>query len=297
MPTAVALPPLLDPGRLDPGSVLRAAIAVWILFVLVRSGRNAWARRDLLVLVWARLRPAVWLRAGALAVVVLVVATALLELVPVLRHGLGSLVSFQGNAVFTPLEQAAEALGPAPATGPDWAVIALATGFLGLLAALLPWLAFLEEEAFRAGSEVLDLRRQATSALRFGLVHLVMLVPLGAALAIAIAGFAYGRVYRRQFLVAEPSDVPPVVLDNYRPTRRARRARSERLLHDARVRRDQGLEPRSPVLAAGEHVRAEDELRRRQAAGVLEATVLHTAFNTLVVALVWGGIVVAAATR
>jgi hypothetical protein len=37
------------------------------------------------------------------------------------------------------------------------------------------------------------------AALRFGLAHLIMLVPLSAALAIAVAGFAYGQIYRRAY--------------------------------------------------------------------------------------------------
>lgn len=291
------MPSTLDPGQFDVGGLLRTAIAVWIAFVLYRSARNAWSRRDLLVLIWSRLRPGVWVRAAALFAVVIVVATALLEFVPPLRHGLGSLVAFQGNAVFTPLEQAAEALGPAPAVGPDWPLIALATGFLGLLGLLLPWLAFVEEESFRAGTEGLGLRGQVLSALRFGLVHLVMLVPLAAALAIGVAGFAYGRVYRRRFHADDAGAVPIVALQAYRPTGRARRAAAHHLLQEARRRQAAQDPPASIGVAAGEHVRAEDDVRRRQVGGVLEAAVLHTAFNTLVVVLVWAAIVVPSATR
>ncbi len=264
------------------GDLLRLAISAWILVVLVRSARNAWARRDLLVLVWRGLRPSVVARAAGLLVVVVLVATLLLELVPPLRYGLGTLVDFDGNAVFTPLEEAAGALGPPPELGPDWPLIALATGFLGFLLLLLPWLAFVEEEVFRAGTELLDRRGQALAALRFGLVHLVMLVPVGAALAIAVAGWVYGRVYRREALREELADPPAPAMRAYRPTRRAREAEVAR----------RGLVPEGTAAAVLEHT-----IERRQVAGVLAAATLHTAFNSLVLLLVWTAIVVPAATR
>jgi hypothetical protein len=71
--------------------------------------------------------------------------------------------------------------------------------FLALLFALFPWLAYVEELTFRQGLELATPAREAWAALRFGLAHLFMLVPLAAALAIAVAGFAYGRVYRSAY--------------------------------------------------------------------------------------------------
>lgn len=264
--------------------VLRLLITLWIVVVLVRSARNAWARRDLVVLVW---RGITWRAMGqALALLVATLATASVLLrVGLLQHGLGDLVNFSGNAVFTPLEQAAGALGPAPEVGADWALIALATVFLGTLLALLPWLAFIEEEVFRAGTETADLRGQIVSALRFGLVHLVMLVPLAAALAISVAGFGYGRIYRHHVREADPLATPLPAVLAFRPTRRSQRA--------ADGARREAAAPGG--VATVELLGVDRTMEHRQVAGVLASASVHTAFNAIVLVLVWLAIIVPAA--
>lgn len=258
-------------------TVVRVGVALAVLLLLTRAAVGAWHQRALAGAVWRRIR----LRhvGGSLVLLVAVgsLATLLLAAVPPARLGLGSLVGFSGNAVFAPLEAAVGATAP-PAAGPDWVLATAATLFLGALVLLLPWLAFVEEEVFRAGLEDADVRGELWAALRFGLAHLVMLIPLGAALAIAVAGFAYGRVYRRAYWSGPDGDLPVDVLRAYRPGRRARRAargfREGQVVRGARV-------PGMLVVLPDEHP------ERRQAAAVLRSAVWHTAFNTLVVALLW----------
>ncbi len=263
--------------------LLRLAVAAWVVLVLVRSARNALDRRDLIALVWRGVTARAYARAFGLLLLTMLAATVLLEAVPPLRFGLGTLVAFDGNAVFTPLEEAAGAMGPAPALGPDWPLIALTTLFLGFLGALLPWLAFVEEEIFRAGLETEKLAGEVWWALRFGLAHLVMLVPVGAALAIAVAGFGYGRVYRRGVRDAAAADlVPAAALAAFRPTRRSRRA--------ADLARP--VTPENAILAT-----IDQTAERRQAAGVLAAASVHTAFNATVLTIVWLAIVIPALNR
>ncbi|MTV25431.1 hypothetical protein FTX61_08425 [Nitriliruptoraceae bacterium ZYF776] len=236
----------------------RSLVALAVLVLLGRAGRVAWHHRALSVALW---RAIGWREAtGALALFAVVAGTATLLLaeVPVLSLGLGELVGTSGNAVFVPLE-AGLAYAPLPATGPDWPLLVGATVFLGLLLLLLPWLAYVEEELFRAGYEAAPWPRIVLASLLFGLVHLVVLVPLGAALAIGLAGFVYAVVYRRAATAPETA-VPAVAVAAYRPTRRAR-------------------------AAAGAP-------RAAQAAGVFRAAVWHTAFNTTVVLAVWLTIVV-----
>lgn len=262
------------------GGPLRLVVAVAVLLLLLRAAVGAWRHRDLAIAVW---RGVTWRHAvGALALLALVgtVGTLLLAAAP-LQTGLGELVGSVGNAVFTPLEEAASRAGPAPPAGPDWLVIGLATVFLAFLTALLPWLAFVEEEIFRAGLEEATVGGELRSALAFGLVHMVMLVPLGAALAIAIAGFAYGRIYRRAHAPGE-GVAPPPVAGLFRQTRRARRAAARARLRAAREALDGGEAVAVLTSPAPE---------QRQAAGVYASTVWHTTFNTLVVALLWVAIV------
>lgn len=263
-------------GALYPAHVtttlLRLFITGWIVVLLARSARTAWDQRLLVREIWQRITLRHVLGSALLLAVVLTVAATLLTALPWLGHGLGSLVGFHGNAVFVPLEEAVAHSGPVPTSGPDWMVIGLATVFLALLAALLPWLAFVEEEIFRAGLERAELGEQIRSAVWFGLVHLVMLVPLAAALAIAVAGFAYGRVYRRAFTRSRGQEVPPSVVRAYRPTKRATAAAAAHASSAMDVQ----------VAGRPEH---------RQAAATLASAVWHTTFNTLVIALVWVSVV------
>lgn len=263
-------------------SVLRLAIAAWILVLLVRAGRAAWHHRALIRLVWSRIRLRHVAGSLALLVVVATVALGLIAALPWLGYGLGSLVGLDGNAVFSPLEEAVARTDAPAAGGPDWWLAGLTTLFLGYLVVLLPWLAFVEEEIFRAGLEDATTGREALAALRFGLVHLVMLVPLGAALAIGVAGYAYSRLYRRAHRRAEGLRVPPPVARAFRPTRRSRAA-ADRARETAAPRVEPalvGVVDRTP--------------ERRQAEAVLASTIWHATFNTLVVVLVWAGILVEA---
>ncbi len=110
----------------------------------------------------------------------------------------------------------------------------------------------MEERTFREGLEDAGPLREAWTALRFGLIHLVMLIPIAAALAIAVAGFIYGRIYRRRHRKAA--------------------ARTEE------VEGPFGF----PVTVAPSPARVRGE-------AVLEATVWHTTFNSLIVVLVYLG--------
>lgn len=263
-------------------TAFRLLIVAWVLFLLVRAARGAWAQRALTVTVWRAIRLRHVAGAFGLLLLVVTVAVTLMWLVPVSQYGLGDLFGFTGNAVFAPLEEAVARSGPAPATGPDWVLIAMTSVFLVPLAVMLPWLAFVEEEVFRAGLEDANLPTQLRAALVFGLAHLIMLVPVAAALAVGAAGFVYGRVYRRAHATATGAAVPPEVTAAYRATRRsaaaADRARTE-------------TEPAAEVM-----VITDRRPERRQAEAVLASTVWHATFNTMVVVLVWVSIVAGALT-
>lgn len=266
-------------------SLLRLLITGWILVMLVRAARAAWRQRDLLVTVWRSIRPRHVAGAVGLLAVVATIATVLIGSVPGMAVGLGDLIGFTGNAVFVPLEEAAARAGPVPDGGTDLVVIGLATVFLGGLAALLPWLAFVEEEVFRAGLEDVSLGRELVAALIFGLAHLVMLVPVGAAVAIGAAGFVYGRIYRGAHARLDGHAVPPAAARAFRATKRSAAAAD-------RARGTAAHEASSGETTLVAVVDRAPE--RRQAAAVLASTVWHTTFNTLVVALVWLSIVLAA---
>ncbi|HEX9887967.1 MAG TPA: hypothetical protein VGA69_00695 [Nitriliruptorales bacterium] len=260
---------------------LRLLVAVLVLFLLGRAAIVAWQQRALAFEVWRRTRWRHLAGAAGLLIGVSTIAILLIEWVPPMRWGLGNLVGFTGNAVFVPLEEAAAAAGPPPASGPDWVLIGLTTLFLGPLVLLLPWLAFVEEEVFRAGLEATTPLQEGWWALRFGLAHLVMLVPLGATLAIGAAGLVYGRVYRHAHARWSGEPLPAPVRRAFRPTRRSARAA------------DLARRPVPAVAGWGEPLLDRDP-ERRQAYGVLASTVWHATFNSFVVVTVWLAIVIAA---
>lgn len=250
----------------DPVQLL---VALAVVGMLGRAARPAWRNRLLATAVWRRIRPHHVIGCVALLGVVLGTALGLMRVAPITAWGLGSLIGLDGNAVFAPLEEAAELaeqartvvpLDPAapPADpGTDWVLLGVAACFLLGLLVLFPWLAYTEERAFRAGLERADLIGELKAAFRFGIVHLVMLIPIAAALAIAVAGFAYGRIYRHAYKRALGE--PPSFESPFGPRRiietPARRARTE---------------------------------------AVMATTVWHTTFNSLIVLIVFIGFVRAA---
>lgn len=246
-------------------ATLRLAVVAVVLVLLARASRVAWRNRRVATVVWARIRPRHVLGSLCLAAVVVTTAFVLLEWVPATRWGVGSLVGLSGNAVFAPLEEAlargGSSLTDLPATGGHAGVAAvparpapwlmgLVTAFLVGLLLLIPWLAYVEERTFREGLEHAGPGRQALRALKFGLVHMVMLIPLAAALAIGLAGLAYGGIYRRAYRRAAARPAPPP--------------------------------PGSSVVV--------QPVARWRHAAVLESTTWHVTFNSLIVLLVLLGL-------
>lgn len=229
--------------------ILRLLVVLAVVVLLGRAARPAWRNRGLALAVWRRIRPRHVLGCLALLVVVLGTAVGLLGLMPVTGYGLGSLIGLSGNAVFAPLEEVTGRAGGATG-GTEWALLAATGGFLGLLLVMFPWLAYVEERVFREGLETAGAGREAWVALRFGLLHLVMLIPVAAALAVGVAGFFYGRVYRAAYS----------------------RVAAERMLTGASA----------VAVATGATRQARDE-------AVLAATVWHTTFNSLIVVIVLVG--------
>jgi hypothetical protein len=187
---------------------VRFVIILIVLGMLVRSAWGAWHNRRVAVAVWRRIRPRHVFGSLALVVVVVAVAVMLATLMPVTQFGVGSLVGVSGNAVFAPVQnilldsgetEAVNGHNPSMAPRAKWLGLALVAGFCGLLLVLFPWLAYLEECVFREGLEYANLRQQTSAALRFGLAHLAMLIPVAAALAISVAGFCYGLIYRAAY--------------------------------------------------------------------------------------------------
>jgi hypothetical protein len=172
--------------------VLTVAVLGLVGFRLVslasRAARsNTWRARTLEVV--KGLRPRHFVPVPFVLAAVLVAAVALLA-VPGLSFGWWTAIGGTGNVIVGSTDR--ESGGVA-------ALVPLA--FLLLLLPLLPLLAEREERAFRAGAEHWSTARRVRRAVEFGLVHLIMGIPIAVALALSIGGgyftWAYLRGYRQ----------------------------------------------------------------------------------------------------
>jgi len=141
-----------------------------------------------------------------LVVLVTTAAFFLLRKVPGLNWGWTNLFfKGGGNIIFAPLAALAE-LPPGSKPVQISLVmiillkVSIAFGFLaffGLLVIMFPNAAWIEEEMFRKGRHTFG--RITKASIAFGLVHLLVGVPLAAAIALIIPGFFYGFVYASAF--------------------------------------------------------------------------------------------------
>ena len=119
---------------------------------------------------------------------VLLVAIPLM-LVPVFRWGWWSALGGDGNPIF----------GSSTATvGTVWAWL-IPLVFMSLVVFALPLFANAEERMFRAGAERWSTRRRVAKVLQFGMIHALIGIPIGVALALSVGGTYFMAVYLRSY--------------------------------------------------------------------------------------------------
>jgi hypothetical protein len=152
---------------------------------LSRSTRG----RSLSRQVWTRLRwrhfwPVPFVLAGVLGI-----AVPLLLLIPPLRWGWWSALGGGGNPVFGESDTT---------TGTIWAWL-IPVVFIALVVTALPLFANAEERMFRTGAERWTTRKRVLKVLQFGLIHAVIGIPIGVALALSVGGAYFMSVYLRSY--------------------------------------------------------------------------------------------------
>ena len=151
---------------------------------LSRSQRGRSLSRE----IWTRLRwrhiwPVPFVLTG-----VLLVAVPLL-FVPVLRWGWWSAIGGDGNPVF----------GSSSTTmGTFWAWL-IPLVFIALVVLALPLFANAEERMFRMDAQGWSTRQRVVKVLQFGLIHAIIGIPIGVALALSVGGAYFMAVYLRSF--------------------------------------------------------------------------------------------------
>lgn len=177
---------------MNPLDVLTVAVLAWFgsrLFVAFRGSVRRPARAHSIELLRGlRLRhflPVPLVLAGVVA------TSVVLTSIPPLNFGWWTAIGGQGNPAFgvtdrtagTPLELVVPIL------------------FLVLLIPAMPLLVEREELMFRLGAEAWSMPKRVGKAVLFGLVHAVIGIPIGVALALSVGGawftIAYVRAFRR----------------------------------------------------------------------------------------------------
>lgn len=171
-------------------TVLSVAVLGFMGFRLIGGLRVARSGRGRLVVLAVRSRIGwrhVWPVPIVLALV-LVAATALMA-VPGLDWGWWSALGGAGNPVFGSTDTTA-------GTPLEWVVPLV---FLGLLVPALPLFANAEERMFRQGAEEWTTWHRIMRTVQFGLVHALIGIPVGAAIALSLGGAYFMLVYLRSF--------------------------------------------------------------------------------------------------
>jgi hypothetical protein len=164
-------------------------VQLGMLVMLTRSLRPA-LRNPRYRVILAGLRARHFGRALGLFVVTGFIATVLIGRVPLMDVGWFGLLGGSGNIVV------------AQADAPRNAVrlsLFLPFALIAFACLIAPIAAFREERIFRRGTERQSPARRWWRQLVFGLTHLIMGIPVGAALAIGVTGGGFMGVYRRHY--------------------------------------------------------------------------------------------------
>lgn len=138
------------------------------------------------------LRPRHFLRGFAVVVLTVLSYLALDKALPMLDVGWWSWLGGKGSILFGQSNAADAASAP-----PTLRLLPFVLPF-GLLV-ILPRAALLEERLFRRGTQHQSLAVRTRRQGVFGLMHLLMGIPLTAALALVVTGFAYQHIYLRRY--------------------------------------------------------------------------------------------------
>jgi hypothetical protein len=172
----------------SPLDLLTVAVLAFVGFRLADAARQSFSARGHVRRLVAGLRPRHFLLAIPALVGVLAVATPLLA-VPGLDFGWWTAIGGEGNPVV--------GVGRAGATGPLETVIPIV--FVTLLLIGLPLLVEGEEWAFRRGAQHRSRAANARRSVLFGLVHAVVGIPIGVAMALSVGGFYFTWAYLRMW--------------------------------------------------------------------------------------------------
>jgi len=174
---------------MNPTDLLTVAVLAFVGFRLADAARQTFSSRGHVRQLVAGLRARHFLRAIPVLGGVLLVAVPLLA-IPGLDFGWWTALGGQGNPVV--------GVGPKGATPGAFETI-IPVVFVTLLIIGLPLLVEGEEWVFRRGAEHRSRAANARRAVLFGLVHALVGIPIGVAMALSVGGFYFTWAYLRMW--------------------------------------------------------------------------------------------------
>ena len=175
-------------GRL--GNVATFGVLGFVGFRLATGTRRSFSAdgRELLRAIVSRIR---WRHLWPVPLVLtgVIASAALLWQIPGLNWGWWTALGGQGNPVFGSNDST-------NGTVWEWLIPAV---FLILLIPALPLFAYAEEQMFRRGAESWSRQKRALKVVQFGLIHAVIGIPIGTALALSVGGAYFMATYLRSF--------------------------------------------------------------------------------------------------
>lgn len=172
---------------MNPLDLLTVAVLAFVGFRLADAARQTLSSRGHVWRLVSGLRPRHFLLAVPVLAGVLAVATPLLA-VPGLDFGWWTAIGGEGNP--------AVGVGRESATPGALATI-IPVAFITLLLIGLPLLVEGEEWVFRRGAQFRSRAANARRSVLFGLVHALIGVPIGVAMALSVGGFYFTWAYLR----------------------------------------------------------------------------------------------------
>ena len=181
---------------MSPLDLLTVAVLAFVGFRLADAARQTFSSRGHVWRLVAGLRPRHFLLAFPVLFAVLAVATPLLS-VPGLDFGWWTELGGEGNP----------AVGVAPKSAtPGVLETVIPAVFMTLLVIGLPLLVEGEEWVFRRGAQDRSRAANARRAVLFGLVHAVIGIPIGVAMALSVGGFYFTWAYLRAWRATGSED-------------------------------------------------------------------------------------------
>lgn len=215
------------------------------------------------------LRISHFLKAWVVFFGVFVVASVLYALFPPLRWGWWSALGNGGTSVIP----ASSAANPSA-----FELVMPVLMCIMVLLFLASW-AYEEEDAFRRGSEDRTGLQRFIVAFLFGMMHVIVGIPLAVGMALTLAGLAFTKAYLRGFHAAHRANAGSAYLEVLTRTE-GRRKTQNWLFKDMNT----GRIPQDTLTLTKE--RARTAALDASDAGVKESTLLHLAYNlSLVVAV------------